>query len=62
MRNTEEAGKTLETIRFSSRAVSRLWPNGFSITTLLHRPGCSSASPCVRSWSIDRLEQPWRDG
>ena len=49
MRNTDEEGKTLETIRFSSRALARSWPNGFSITTRLQRPGCSSARPCERS-------------
>ena len=48
MRNTLSGRKTRSTIAFSSRAESRSWPNGFSMTTR-RQPllSCESA----RSWS-----------
>ena len=33
MRNTASGGKTASRLSFSSRALARSWPNGFSITT-----------------------------
>ena len=33
MRNTASGGNTASRIAFSSRALARSWPNGFSITT-----------------------------
>ena len=36
MRNTESGGKTDATTSFSSRAVFRSLPNGFSMTTRRH--------------------------
>src|ERR1700747_313414 len=38
MRNTASGGKTSSRMSFSSRALVRLWPNGFSITTRRHAP------------------------
>ena len=39
MRKTECAGNTASTMSFSARALSRSWPNGFSITTRRHGIG-----------------------
>ncbi len=36
MRNTELAGNTALSRSFSSLALSRSWPNGFSMTTRRH--------------------------
>ena len=33
MRNTDSGGKTSASVSFSSRALFRSWPNGFSMTT-----------------------------
>ena len=45
MRNTDSSGNTLLTTALSSCALSRSWPNGFSMTTRLQRPSCWRASP-----------------
>ena len=45
MRNTDSSGNTLLTTLLSSMALCRSWPNGFSITTLLHWPAWESARP-----------------
>src|SRR5581483_5085672 len=44
MRNTDSSGKTLLTTLLSSRALSRSWPNGFSMTTRLQRSASGRAS------------------
>src|SRR5829696_1690298 len=62
MRNTDDGGNTLDTMWFSSRALARSCPNGFSITTRLHRPGCCSARPCERSWSTTVWNSPGEIG
>ena len=45
MRKTDCAGKTASTIAFSSRALFRSWPNGFSITTRRHGRGPAAVPP-----------------
>lgn len=56
MRNTDSGSNTSETTSLSSRAVSRLCPNGFSTTTRRH--GFSAPSP---SSVRDRPErESWR--
>ncbi len=45
MRNTESGGNTLATTSFSSRAVCRSLPKGFSMTTRRHCPSCCSVRP-----------------
>ena len=53
MRNTDSGGNTSETIAFSSCALFRSWPNGFSTTTRRQRAcGWFSARPCSLSWPI----------
>ena len=39
-------------IAFSSRAVSRFEPNGFSTTTRRQESSAGLASPCSLSWPI----------
>ncbi len=51
MRNTDDSGKTLLTTLLSERALSRSWPNGFSMTTRLHRSPSGRASPDLDSCS-----------
>ncbi|CFR88296.1 Uncharacterised protein [Mycobacterium tuberculosis] len=51
MRKTASSGKTALTALFSSRALARSWPNGFSITTRLHRSPCGRARPDLCSCS-----------
>ena len=50
MRNTDDSGKTLLTTSLSDSALSRSWPNGFSITTRLQQPS-GGASPDFDSCS-----------
>lgn len=50
MRNTASGGKTSSTMLFSSRADSRSWPKGFSMTTLRHSPSSGWARPCSESF------------
>ena len=45
MRNTDSSGNTLFTTAFSSRALARSCPNGFSMTTRLQLPSCWRAKP-----------------
>ena len=45
MRNTDSSGKTSLTIAFSSSALFRSWPNGFSMTTRRHCSPSACASP-----------------
>ena len=52
MRNTESGGKTDSTTSFSSRAVFRSLPNGFSMTTRRHWPSRCSARPERFSCSV----------
>ena len=47
MRNTDPDENTSPTMRLSSWALARSWPNGFSITTRRHAWGRSSARPEV---------------
>ncbi len=47
MRNTESGGNTDSTTSFSSRADSRSWPNGFSITTRRHLSVVLPARPAL---------------
>ncbi len=51
MRNTDSSGKTLLTTVLSSSALSRSWPNGFSMTTRLQDPSVCLASPDFDSCS-----------
>jgi hypothetical protein len=44
MRNTDSAGNTAFRMSFSSRALFRSWPNGFSITTRRHGRRSDQAS------------------
>ena len=53
MRKTDCAGNTASTIAFSSRALARSCPNGFSITTRRH--GCRPATGPPGSDSPDRF-------
>ena len=45
----QSAGKTFSTIALSSRADSRSWPNGFSMTTRRHEPSWGVDSPARSS-------------
>ena len=45
MRNTDPGGKTPLRVAFSSRALARSWPNGFSITTRRQPPLPESDRP-----------------
>ena len=44
MRNTDSSGNTRFTTSLSCLALSRSWPNGFSITTRRHRSGSGWAN------------------
>ena len=52
MRNTESGGKTDSTTSFSSRAVFRSEPNGFSMTTRRHWPSLLLGEAGPRSCSV----------
>ena len=52
MRNTESGGKTEATTSFSSRAVLRSEPNGFSMTTRRHCESRCSVRPERFSCSV----------
>ena len=45
MRNTASGGKTSSRMSFSSRALARSWPNGFSMTTRRQPPAEGSDRP-----------------
>ncbi len=51
MRNTSSGRKTRSTTSFSARALARSCPNGFSMTTRRHWPGCACDSPDRNSCS-----------
>ena len=50
MRNTDSSGKTVDDL-VELWALSRSWPNGFSMTTRRHRSGSGWASPDLVSCS-----------
>ena len=51
MRNTDSSGNTLLTTWLSSRALSKSWPNGFSMTTRLQLPSWGWANPALLNCS-----------
>jgi hypothetical protein len=58
MRNTESGGKTPSTMSLSSRALSRSWPNGFSMTTRRQAPLSDRVSPQRSSCSHTVEKKP----
>ena len=58
MRNTEDAGKTLETIWLSSRALLQVVAKRLFDHYPAPPAGMLLASPCVRSWSMTVWNNP----